>query len=179
MGCPLMAGAPFGWRYLISRKKGARELNRFRHIFPDTERVDHRILADVLLIQESQEIPTVLVTKDLNMHLKALAVGLRCEDYLNDKVEASDVESYELRCIEVHPHELQRFASSGELEIMDSRLSGVVLNEYVLLRAGERKTMPARLFSEGRLKRLLVPEALHIPRGIDLRPCKSGAAMST
>jgi PhoH-like ATPase len=149
-------------------------LNRFRHIFPDTDRVDHRILADVILIQESQEIPTVLVTKDLNMHLKALAVGLRCEDYLNDKVEARDVESYDLRCIEVHPHELQRFASSGELDITDSRLAGVVVNEYVLLCAGERKTMPARLFSDGRLKRLLIPDALHIPRGIDLRPVNLG-----
>jgi PhoH-like ATPase len=149
-------------------------LDRFRRIFPDTDRVDHRILADVILIQESQPNPTVLVTKDLNMHLKALAVGLRCEDYLNDKVEARDVESYDLRCIDVTPYELQRFASSGELELEDTRLAGVVLNEYVLLRAGERKTMPARLFAEGRLKRLLVPESLHIPRGIDLRPVNLG-----
>jgi PhoH-like ATPase len=149
-------------------------LNRFHHIFPDTERVDHRILADVLLIEESQKLPTVLVTKDLNMHLKALAVGLRCEDYLNDKVEARDVESYDLRCIEVHPHELQRFASSGELEVRDGRLAGVVINEYVLLSAGDRKTMPARLFADCRLKRLLVPESLHIPRGIDLRPVNLG-----
>jgi len=89
-------------------------------------------------------------------------------------VEARDVESYDPRCIEVHPHELQRFASSGELEMADTRLAGVVLNEYVLLRAGERKTMPARLFSSGRLKRLLAPEALHIPRGIDLRPVNLG-----
>ena len=157
---------------LAERKSTA--LERFRHIFSDTERVDHRILANVLLIQEVQDIPTVLVTKDLNMHLKALAVGLRCEDYLNDKVEARDVESYDLRCVEVHPHELQRFASSGELFIEDTRLNAVVINEYVLLCAGDRKTMPARLFAEGRLKRLIVPEALHIPRGIDLRPVNLG-----
>jgi PhoH-like ATPase len=155
-------------------EKGSAALSRFRNIFPETDRMDHRILADVLLIQEAQEIPTVLVTKDLNMHLKALAVGLRCEDYLNDKVEARDVESYDLRCVDVHPHELQRFASSGELEIADGRLAGVTLNEYVLLCAGERKTMPARLLAQGRLKRLLVPEALHMPRGIDLRPVNLG-----
>ena len=155
-------------------KKASGALEAFWNIFPDTERVDHRILAYVLLIEEKESIPTVLVTKDLNMHLKALAVGLRCEDYLNDKVEARDVESYDLRCIEVHPHELQRFASSGELEMPDSRVAGVVLNEYVLLCAGDRKTMPARLFSEARFKRLMVPEALHIPRGIDLRPVNLG-----
>jgi len=42
------------------------------------------------------------------------------------------------------------------------------------LRAGERKTMPARLCTEGHLKRLMVPDALHIPRGIDLRPVNLG-----
>jgi PhoH-like ATPase len=173
-GVPTDGGGTLRLAVFDLTEKTSAALNRFRHIFSDTERVDHRILANVLLIQEAQEIPTVLVTKDLNMHLKALAVGLRCEDYLNDKVEARDVESYDLRCIEVHPHELQRFASSGELDIADNRLAGVVLNEYVLLRAGERKTMPARLFSEGRLKRLLLPEALHIPRGIDLRPVNLG-----
>jgi len=173
-GVPTDGGGTLRLAVFDLADRGGAALNRFRHIFPDTERVDHRILAYVLLIQESEKIPTVLVTKDLNMHLKALAVGLRCEDYLNDKVEARDVESYDLRCIEVHPHELQRFASSGELDIADPRLNGVVLNEYVLLCAGERKTMPARLFSAGRLKRLLIPEALHIPRGIDLRPVNLG-----
>ena len=34
-------------------EKSSAALTRFRHIFPDTERVDHRILADVLLIEES------------------------------------------------------------------------------------------------------------------------------
>ena len=173
-GVPTDGGGTLRLAVFDLTDKTGSALNRFHHIFPDTERVDHRILANVVLIQEQQKLPTVLVTKDLNMHLKALAVGLRCEDYLNDKVEARDVESYDLRCVEVHPHELQRFASSGELEIPDSRLTGVVLNEYVLLCAGERKTMPARLFSQGRLKRLLVPDSLHIPRGIDLRPVNLG-----
>jgi len=173
-GVPTDGGGTLRLAVFDLTEKTSAALNHFRHIFSDTERVDHRILANVLLIQEAQACPTVLVTKDLNMHLKALAVGLRCEDYLNDKVEARDVESYDLRCIDVHPHELQRFASSGELDITDSRLAGVVLNEYVLLRAGERKTMPARLFAAGWLKRLLVPEALHIPRGIDLRPVNLG-----
>ena len=34
--------------------------------------------------------------------------------------------------------------------------------------------MPARLLAPGRLKRLIVPESLHIPRGIDLRPVNLG-----
>jgi PhoH-like ATPase len=159
----------------IEKSKSSAGVMRFQHLFPDTERVDHRILATVLLVQESDpRRSTILVTKDLNMHLKGLAVGLQCEDYLNDKVEAKDVESYDLRCIDVHPHELQRFASSGELELGDDRIRGLVLNEYVLLRAGDRKTMPARFFSGQKFQRLQVPESLHIPRGIDLHPANLG-----
>lgn len=149
-------------------------LTRFKRIFPDTDRIDHRILATVLMVQESDPAPAFLVTKDLNMQLKALAVGLRCEDYLNDKVEARDVETYDPRTVEVHPHELQRFASSGGIVITGSRTAGLSLNEYVLLRADDGKTMPARLVGDDHFKRLQLPEALHIPRGIDLRPMNLG-----
>lgn len=149
-------------------------LDRFRCIFPDMERMDHRILAAVLLVEERERSSAILVTKDLNMQLKALAVGLRCQDYLNDKVAASDVESYELRCLDVHPHELQRFASSGEIRLEASRLAGMSLNEYVLFRAGDRKTMPARFGASQMFKRLQIPESLHIPRGVDLRPVNLG-----
>lgn len=160
---------------LAVKGKSSEGVSRFQHLFPDTERVDHRILAAVVLIEESyRDRSTILVTKDLNMQLKGLAVGLQCEDYLNDKVEAKDVESYELRSIDVHPHELQRFASTGELQIDDGRIAGLALNEYVLLRSGERKTIPARFFSGEKFRKLQVPETLHIPRGIDLHPANLG-----
>jgi len=159
---------------VVARNKSS-AIARFHHLFPDIERVDHRILATVLLIKEAcQGRNVTLVTKDLNMQLKGLAIGLQCEDYRNDKVEAKDVESYDLRCIEVHPHELQRFASSGELQLDSDRTAGVMLNEYVLLRADERKTMPARFHTGEKFKRIQVPEALHIPRGIDLHPANLG-----
>ena len=59
---------------------------------------DSGLRADV---QEANPAPVILVTKDLNMNLKAKAVGITCQDYLNDKVDARDVNSYELRRIEV------------------------------------------------------------------------------
>jgi PhoH-like ATPase len=158
----------------LGEKNKSPGLARFLRIFPDTERVDHRILATVLLLQEIEPAPAILVTKDLNMQLKGLAVGLQCEDYLNDKVEAKDVESYDPHLIEVDPYELQRFASSGELLIDAARIAHLALNEYVLLCAGERKTIPARLAGGGVFKRLQIPESLHIPRGIDLRPANLG-----
>ena len=156
------------------KDKSSEALARFHRIFPDTERVDHRILATVLLVQETNPLPAILITKDLNMQLKALAVGLNCEDYLSDKVEAKDVDSYDPQILEIDTYELQRFASSGELQLDATRGTHLVLNEYVLLRAGDRKTMPARFAANGLFKRLKIPESLHIPRGIDLHPANLG-----
>ena len=97
--------------------KNSEMLNRFHRIFPDRERVDHRILAACLLLMQHNTAPVVLVTKDINMQLKARAVGIECQDYLNDKVDAREVSNYEVRRIEVDANELQRFASAGEIAI--------------------------------------------------------------
>ena len=81
------------------------------------------------------------------MQLKARAVGLEAEDYLNDKApEEPDDQSY--RRIPVSKYDLQRFASEGEYELSEETADSLVLNEYVLLVTDEGKTMPARLYSE-------------------------------
>ncbi len=161
--------------YDPQEEAGSGILQRFHRILPDADRVDHRILAAGLSIRSRDpQRPAVLITKDLNMQLKAIAVGLACEDYLNDKVEAKDVESYELRRIEVHPHELQRFASCGELALEPDRMRHLVLNEYVLLCAGERKTIPARLVTGGLFRHLRIPEVIHAPRGASIKPMNLG-----
>jgi len=126
-------------------EKNSSELSQFLRVFPDQRQVDHRILAATVLLKEHNSAPVVLVTKDLNMQLKAKAVGIHCEDYLNDKVDPIEVSSYDMRCVEVDSAELQRFASSGELVLEHPRRKEIVLNQYVLLKAGEKQTMPARL----------------------------------
>ena len=152
----------------------SKELSQFLRIFPDHGQVDHRILAATVLLNEHNDAEVVLVTKDLNMQLKAKAVGIKCEDYLNDKVDPMEVSSYDMRCVEVDASELQRFASSGELVLQHPRRKEIVLNQYVLLKAGEKQTMPARLDSEGTFVRLQIPEVLRIPDGHHLKPLNLG-----
>lgn len=154
--------------------KNSEALNRFHRIFPDKERVDHRILAACLLLMQYNSAPVVLVTKDINMQLKARAVGIECQDYLNDKVDAREVSNYEVRRIEVDSNELQRFASSGELAVEEDRTTGVSANEYVLLGAGDKQTIPARFTIDGRFVRLNFPEVLKIPDGQSLKPLNLG-----
>lgn len=154
--------------------KNSEMLNHFHRVFPDRERVDHRIMAATLLLMEHNAAPVILVTKDINLQLKARAVGIDCEDYLNDKVDPREVTTYDIRRIPVDANEMQRFASSGELLLPHERRPEVVLNEYVLLEASEKQTMPARLASEGRLVRLQIPETLKIPDGVALKPLNLG-----
>ena len=154
--------------------KDSEVLQRFHRIFPDRERVDHRILAVCLLLMQHNKAPVVLVTKDINMQLKARAVGIECQDYLNDKVDAREVSNYEVRRIEVDPNELQRFASAGEIALGEDQIHGVAVNQYILLGAGEKQTIPARLVASGRLVRLNFPEVLKIPDGQSLKPLNLG-----
>jgi len=158
----------------LAKGKSNPAMQRFLKIFPDMEKIDHRILACCLYVQHKSTRPTILVTKDLNMQLKALVIGIPAEDYLTDKVEAKDVESFELPRLEVSAAELQRFASTRFLELTPERTALLSLNEYVLLTASETKTMPARFGGESTLKRLNVPERIHIPRGLDIRPMNLG-----
>jgi PhoH-like ATPase len=149
-------------------------MRRFAKIFPDKEPIDHRIMAACLALQESEKNPTILVTKDLNMQLKAMALGITCQDYLNDKVEAKDAEDAEIRTITVEPHELQRFGSSQSISIEASRTGLLEINEYVLLSASDQKLMPARHLGGGDFQRLKVPQGLPMPRGIELKAANLG-----
>ncbi len=156
------------------RRAKSAALKKFSDVFSNMERVDHRIIAAAMVVDEESKGRTVLVTKDLNMQLKARAVGMQCEDYLNDKVEPRDVENYQIPRLSVTVNSMQRFASSGELEADEQQKQQIRINEYVLLESENSKTMPARMMADGSFKRLLIPDHLHIPRGIDIRPVNLG-----
>jgi PhoH-like ATPase len=54
--------------------------------------VDSRILSQALHIQKLQpELPTILVTKDINLRIKADAAGLAAEDYETDRILLNDL----------------------------------------------------------------------------------------
>lgn len=54
--------------------------------------VDSRIVALTLAVQHhAPSIPTILVTKDINLRIKADAVGLQAEDYETDRVLLTDL----------------------------------------------------------------------------------------
>jgi PhoH-like ATPase len=143
-------------------------MDRLRAVLPDLSKKDNRIIAAALFVQESYPPPTILVTKDVNVQLKARAVGLESDDYLNDKVPAADEEA-SYREITVSIYELQRFCSEGAFEIGAGAAKPLYLNEYVLLRSDEGKTMPARYGGDGMVRRLRLPDFVKAPGGIPIR----------
>ncbi|MCX6959477.1 MAG: PhoH family protein [Verrucomicrobia bacterium] len=138
----------------LHKERPSVAIRRFTEIFPDREAVDHKIMAACLALQEQEKLPVILITKDLNMQLKAMALGITCQDYLNDKVSAEDAEDGEIRTIVVEGHELQCFSSSLSLELDISRTGPLEMNEYVLLSAPDQKLMPARHVGKGHFQRL-------------------------
>jgi PhoH-like ATPase len=154
--------------YLMEGGRTSPAMERLRAILPDLSKKDNRIIAAALFVQEQFPPPTTLVTKDVNVQLKARAVGLESEDYLNDKVPQSDEEA-SYREIPLSIYELQRFCSEGAFELETDLTTPLYLNEYLLLRSDEGKTMPARYYGDGQIRRLKLPDYVKAPGGMPIR----------
>ena len=66
--------------------------HELRNLFQDDTQ-DHRILATAMWVRDSNPDRFVaLVTKDINLRMKAKAVGMEAHDYLTDKIDEQRVE---------------------------------------------------------------------------------------
>jgi PhoH-like ATPase len=93
--------------------------------------VDSRIVALALGVQKTEpKSPTILVTKDINLRIKADALGLQAEDYETDRVMIKDLYTgvFEMA---VSPEKMLSFRSNGELELESD--SKYYPNEYCTL----------------------------------------------
>ena len=65
----------------------------YRDLFKDDIQ-DHRILATAMWVRDNHPgYFTALVTKDINLRMKAKAAGMEVQDYLTDKIEENRLES--------------------------------------------------------------------------------------
>ena len=110
---------PTGGKLKIAFQKngnGNGHANGDSHIL-NSNSVDNRILAFAAGIQKAQpKNPTILVSKDINLRIKADALGLQAEDYENDRVFLTDLYTgmFEMT---VSADKLATFRANGELEI--------------------------------------------------------------
>jgi PhoH-like ATPase len=115
----------------------------------DRSKIDNRIIAVALALKQGTSLPVILVTKDINMRIKADALGIAAEDYETDKIEIEEVYTG-TREIKVEPDLIDRFYSGNELVLKDTELYP---NQMVILEDsfGSSKSALARHTSNGKL----------------------------
>ncbi len=107
--------------------------------------------------QDDPETPAIIVTKDINLRIRADASGLRAEDYESDHVRLSELESRTPEYA-LDEQDISRFDGGGEIDCPNGSCQS---GDYVVLRGdGERKSSRlARVAPDGkRLLRLAIPD---------------------
>ena len=107
--------------------------------------VDNRIVAQALAIQKvDPSVRTILVTKDINLRIKADALGLEAEDYETDRVFITDLYTgvFELK---ISTEQMTSFRSNDELALPSG--SRYFPNEYCTLteEANPKRTALAKV----------------------------------
>lgn len=115
----------------------------------DRTKIDNRIIAVALALKQNDNLPVVLVTKDINMRVKADALGIAAEDYQTDKIEIEEVYTG-TRTLKVEPDVIDHFYSNGEAVVKDVELYP---NQMIILEDsfGSSKSALARHVFGGRM----------------------------
>ncbi|MBC2855863.1 PhoH family protein [Cetobacterium sp. 2A] len=113
------------------------------------EIVDNNILSVTLGIKKKNpDKKVVIITKDINMRIKADALGLDVEDYETDMVEYSDLDEgyYE---VEVSEENFKKFEKSGRISPWELKLQiHLTANSFIKMKCGEKETVGRHIDSK-------------------------------
>ena len=123
---------------------------------------DHRILATAIWVRDNHPGRfTALVTKDINLRLKAKAAGMEAQDYLTDRVEDEklDIVSQEVEIIDSIPETLLQKLEFGQDNSISPEKAGLGTPKpnqlYKFKRKGYDTTVTARYDAKGGVIRLV------------------------
>ncbi|HVV02407.1 MAG TPA: PhoH family protein [Verrucomicrobiae bacterium] len=138
---------PNGGRLRIVLHKNGVEKNG-KALF-STDSMDNRILTLAASIKKAQpRAQTVLVSKDINLRIKADALGLLAEDYENDRVHIKDLYTGMIEVM-MAPEKMAKFRANGELELENGKR--YFPNEYCTLmdETNPKRTALAKVDASG------------------------------
>ncbi len=120
------------------------------------DKPDHRILSAAIEVAEQHKgMHTILVTKDINLRMKARALGIETEDYTNDKVKSDDLFENEHRTITgVAPDVIDAIYSSKNG--IPAEQIGVKLrtNECIVLDSGTSSVLARYVTADGMVRKV-------------------------
>ena len=157
--------------YFVTGEMQSEGMKRLKATLVDMDKMDSRILASVFFLKEvCTDSRVILVTKDANMALKGIALGLEVQDYMNDKVTSAKLGNG-CKTVTVDDADYERFLEEHGVDLSPEQTSHLYLNEYVYVSNGEFKE-PARYRGDGQLEGLLLGTGvgIKIPKGIKINP---------
>ncbi len=157
--------------YFVGVDPANESLNRLKATLVDMEKMDSRILASVFFLKEvCTDSRVILVTKDANMALKGIALGLEVQDYMNDKVTTTKIGGG-CKTLTIDKEDYQRFVEEHGVDLSPEVTSHLFLNEYLYLSDGV-SSEPARYRGDGQIEALILGNevGVKIPKGIKISP---------
>jgi PhoH-like ATPase len=111
------------------------------------DKADNRMLALAISIKKDQpKRPVVFVTKDVNLRIKADALGILSEDYEPESVEPEQLYSGEVQ-LDVDGHLIDEFYAQKRLPysgaVREARTEALKANQYVILKDSANPTHTA------------------------------------
>ncbi len=114
--------------------------------FPE-RKPDHQILAVAdYIARKYPKMQTILVTKDVNLRMKARSIGIDCEDYINDKVTNIDIFEKTNEVYEGIPAEMidKIYASKEGVDIDEFEIKDLVSPNECFILKSDRSSVLAR-----------------------------------
>jgi PhoH-like ATPase len=108
---------------------------------PDAQpngQADTNILRLALRIQKAEpDTPIIIISKDINLRIRADALGLRAEDYESDRIGLADLYTGQIE-LTLTPEHTEQLRAGGTIPVPNGQT--VYANEYVLVRPDDGTT---------------------------------------
>lgn len=148
-----------------------------RHAFRE-DNADHRILSAAYELYKKAEDKTLvrLVTKDVNLRMKAKAIGVLAEDYTSDRISNPDTLYRGQDCIEnLSEESMQKiFEPPYQIAVEELPRTEMVANKYFILKSSSRSAL-ARYDAKGKCLRKIETSGVF---GINPRNAEQSFAIS-
>lgn len=104
---------------------------------------DHKILNAALFLKETEkDKDVILVTKDINLRIKAKALGLNSEDYRTDKIVDDVSKTTSVNTIEnVDPDQIRQIFTKGRIDENGVLGGQKIANGYYILKNGKTSSL--------------------------------------
>jgi len=149
-------------RVLFSTEAHRKEMASYHKDLSMSHQMDRLIMGTALeLSREDSENPTVFITKDTNLRIRAEAMGLHSEDFDRERKDVSELYTGTGEILMDSEKISDLFKAGGSVALDDDGIEALSENEYVVVRNGANP-------SQSVLARCSIKEG-HIRRIVDLK----------